>query len=374
LIEQVSDAGLRGRGGAGFPTGRKLRAVAAQRGEPIVVANGSEGEPASAKDKVLLARSPHLVLDGAVAAASAVGAAEAIVVCHPWVRDLVAEALAERVTAGLDPVRLAVVGSADRFVAGEATAVVSWLDGGAPIPTGRRWVAERGVRGRPTLVQNVETLAHLALIARYGAAWYRSVGTDAEPGSMLVTLLGAVRRPGVYEVALGTPFLGVLGQADGAVGRCQAVLIGGYFGTWLDFSSAAELDFSAAGLRAAGGSPGGGLVAVLPADACGLVETATLARYLASQSAGQCGPCVFGLADIATELELVASGAQVDRARLARWLSQVEGRGACHHPDGAVRMVRSALVVFATELERHRRHACCAPRRTNVLAVPASVR
>ncbi len=197
LIAEVDRAGLAGRGGAGFPTGRKLAAVAARR-HTIVVANGTEGEPASAKDKVLLAQSPHLVLDGAVVAADLVGASEAIVVTHPAVTDIVAAAAAERRRARMDRVRLRVTDAADRFVAGEASAVVHWLERGVPTPksTPRR-LSEHGLNGRPTLVQNVETLAHLALIARHGADWFRAVGTLHEPGSMLVTLAGAVRDPGV---------------------------------------------------------------------------------------------------------------------------------------------------------------------------------
>ena len=215
LIAEVDRAGLAGRGGAGFPTGRKLAAVAGQR-RAVVVGNGTEGEPISAKDKVLMAQSPHLVLDGAAVAADLVGAAEAIIVVHPAVSDIMAAAVAERKRARLDRARLSVVPAADRFVAGEASAVVHWLERGVPKPkaTPQR-LSERGLHGRPTLVQNVETLAHLALIARYGAGWFRAVGTQREPGSMLVTVAGAVGDPGVYEVAIGTPVGQVLELAGG---------------------------------------------------------------------------------------------------------------------------------------------------------------
>ena len=215
LIGEVELAALAGRGGAGFPTARKLAAVAARR-NAVVIGNGTEGEPASAKDKVLMAQSPHLVLDGAAAAAGLVGATEAIVVVHTAVADLMAAALAERRRARLDRVRLSVVPAAGAFVAGEATAVVHWLENRVPKPTSRqRRLSERGLHGRPTLVQNVETLAHLALITRYGAAWFRAVGTQREPGSMLVTIAGAVRVPGVFEVEIGTPVGAVLDLAGG---------------------------------------------------------------------------------------------------------------------------------------------------------------
>jgi NADH:ubiquinone oxidoreductase subunit F (NADH-binding) len=368
LLAEVERSGLTGRGGAGFPTARKMAAVAAGRGA-VVVANGTEGEPASAKDKVLLARSPHLVLDGAALAAEIVGARRAVIVAHRSVREIVAESAAVRAASGLDRVQLTVIAAADGFVAGEATAVVHWVERGIPAPTATPpRPSERGLGGAPTLVQNVETLAHLALVGRYGACWFRSVGTAAEPGSMLVTVLGAVREPGVVEVAIGTPVGEVLDLAGGASGPLRALLIGGYFGTWADAAAAAAAPFSAAGLAHLGAGPGAGLIAALPRTACGLAETARVARYLADESAGQCGPCLFGLDAIAGALQRLADGRGADRGALARWLGQVDGRGACRHPDGAVRLVRSALGEFTDELDLHARGQCSGTAR--VLPVP----
>jgi NADH:ubiquinone oxidoreductase subunit F (NADH-binding) len=368
LLAEVERSGLTGRGGAGFPTARKIAAVAAGRGA-VVVANGTEGEPASAKDKVLLARSPHLVLDGAALAAEIVGARRAVIVAHRSVREIVAESAAVRAASGLDRVRLTVIAAADGFVAGEATAVVHWIERGIPAPAATPpRPSERGLGGAPTLVQNVETLAHLALVGRYGARWFRSVGTTAEPGSMLVTVLGAVREPGVVEVAIGTPVGEVLDLAGGASGSLRALLIGGYFGTWADAAAAAAAPFSAAGLAHLGAGPGAGLIAALPRTACGLAETARVARYLADESAGQCGPCLSGLDAIAGALQRLADGRGADRGALARWLGQVDGRGACRHPDGAVRLVRSALGEFTDELGLHAQGRCSGTAR--VLPVP----
>jgi NADH:ubiquinone oxidoreductase subunit F (NADH-binding) len=370
LIGEVERSGLTGRGGAAFPTARKLAAVAAQAA-PVVVANGTEGEPASAKDKVLLARSPQLVLDGAVLAAAMVGAREAVIVVHDSVREILDEAVAERRRAGLDRVRIRVVTGAGRFVGGEASAVVHWIEKGVPTPTRTPpRLSERGLGGKPTLVQNVETLAHLALIARHGASWFRGVGTVREPGSMLVTVLGAVNEPCVHEIAIGTPVEEVLSLAGGASAPLNALLLGGYFGSWADADAAAPLPFSAAGLAPLGAGIGAGLIAALPADACGLAETARLVRYLADESAGQCGPCLFGLDAVAGEVQRLADGRTSSLAILRRWLGQVDGRGACHHPDGVVRMIRSALSVFTPELERHANGWCCATRKGAVLPVP----
>jgi NADH:ubiquinone oxidoreductase subunit F (NADH-binding) len=353
LVAEVGRAGLTGRGGAGFPTARKLAAVAAGHA-PVVVANGTEGEPASAKDRVLMASSPHLVLDGAVLAAELTGAREAVIVAHRDVREIMDEAAAERLRASLDRVRLVVRTAAEGFVAGQASAVVRWIQRGVPAPTATPpRLAQRGLHGAPTLVQNVETLAHLALIARYGAAWFRSAGTPAEPGTMLVTVTGAVREPGVLEIGIGTSVGQVLEQAGGSSAPLRALLLGGYFGTWVDAAAALGRPFSSAGLADLDAGPGAGLIAALPAGARGLRETARLARYLAGESAGQCGPCRFGLPAIAGEVERLAAGQDTDAGLLRRWLGQVDGRGGCAHPDGAVRMIRSALRTFGTEPGGH---------------------
>src|SRR5207249_605571 len=199
-------SGLTGRGGAGFPTAIKLRAVADSRARTVVVANGVEGEPPSAKDRFLLAQNPHLVLDGAEAAA-AVGARDVVIALAEGAAHARARmAAAIEARRGTARARFQLVSAPDRFVAGEESALVQLLNGGPAKPT---FVPprpfERGVDGRPTLVQNVETLANIGLIARFGPAWFRELGTAAEPGTVLVTVSGAVRDPGVYEVELGMP-------------------------------------------------------------------------------------------------------------------------------------------------------------------------
>ena len=370
LIAQVERSGLTGRGGAGFPTGRKLAAVAA-RSNAVVVANGTEGEPASGKDKVLLAQSPHLVLDGAAVAADLVGARRVVIVAHHAVREIVDAATTERRRARIDRVPVRVLTAADRFVAGEASAVVHWVSGGRPIPTRTPpRMSQKGLGGRPTLVQNVETLAHLALIARHGADWFRSIGTPPEPGSMLVTVLGAVREPRVIEIAIGTPIQELIALAGGATQPVQALLLGGYFGSWVGWETAARLPFSSAGLAGTGASLGAGLVAALPADACGLTETARVVGYLAEESAGQCGACVFGLAAVAAELDRIVHGRTADLSTLHRWLGQINGRGACSLPDGFVQLIRSALAVFDHELQQHAQGGCTAIVTSPVLPVP----
>ncbi len=364
LIELVEAAGLQGRGGAAFPTGRKLRAVAKTGRRAFVLANGAEGEPVSGKDQVLLSHVPHLVLDGAAVAAAAVGAREVTVVVGAGAAHALAAvraAIAERQRRRLDRVSFQLVSAPDGFVTGEETALVNWLNGGPAKPTftpPRPF--QRGLRGAPTLVQNVETLAQLALIARFGADWFRSLGTPEEPGSALVTLGGAVRQPGVYEIPLGLPLGELLAWAGGPSAPIAAFLIGGYFGAWVA-AKAHSLALLESDLRTLGASLGARAIFALPESACGIVETARVMRYLAGESAGQCGPCVRGLDAIATALEQLAWGKADKRSpdgRLERWLEQVNGRGACRHPDGAARLVASALRIFADERERHARGSC----------------
>jgi NADH:ubiquinone oxidoreductase subunit F (NADH-binding) len=361
LIEEVEQSGLRGRGGADFPTARKLRAVAAHRRVGPVVVNGSETEPASGKDRLLLARLPHLVLDGGVLAASAIGSSEVIVKVGAGATDAVKALESAAALRDHERVRIQVVAGPEGYVAGEESAVVHFLNGGGPLPT---FVPprpfERGYRGRPTLIQNPETLAQLALVARFGSRWYRELGTVADPGSALVTITGAVGAPGVYELAFGTSMSDLLDAAGGPSEPLRALLVGGYFGTWVDASAATALRLAREDLRSVGCSLGSGVLIALGQSACGLHESARVIAYLAQQSAGQCGPCVYGLRSIADAVGAIAEGVAGprERDRVLRWASEIRGRGACHHPDGAARFVESSLRVFAQDIESHRRGRC----------------
>ncbi|MGW0707014.1 NADH-ubiquinone oxidoreductase-F iron-sulfur binding region domain-containing protein [Streptomyces sp. NPDC002643] len=362
LLRALAESGLTGRGGAAFPTYRKFHSVteAARRTgrPPVVVANGSEGEPASAKDKTLLHLSPHLVLDGLRLAAEATGAGEAYLAVEENAAHLEA-AVAER----QDPIPVKVVQVPQRFLSGESSALTQHLNGKPALPRHQTPpVREQGVNGAPTLVQNVETLAHLALIARYGPDWYRSAGTPRAPGSTLCTLHIPGHPPRVVEAPYGLPLHRLLPlQGTGAV------LLGGYHGTWLPTHQAARLTLDPAHV-------GAGVLATLPTTHCGLTETARILRYLALQSAGQCGPCLNGLPRMAAAFQtLAAPGPQgTTRHDLARWAGLVEGRGVCHHPDGTVRLVRSALPTFAPELDAHAQGHCTATDHTPLLPVPRS--
>jgi NADH:ubiquinone oxidoreductase subunit F (NADH-binding) len=357
LVASLEISGLTGRGGAAFPSGVKLAAALTDRREGIVVANGMEGEPASDKDKVLLTRSPHLVLDGAQLLAAASGATQ-VLVAVPEGRDAVAaavfQAIGERAASGHIHVREEIVRPPDRFVAGEESALARWIDDKNSLPSLR---LDKSVRlrigARPVLVHNAETLAHVALIARVGPQAFRSRGMPEEPGTSLVTITGAVTHPGVVEIDRGTPIEDIVALAA-PVTKVQALLIGGYGGSWIGPEHFGT-PYASIPLRTIGASAGVGIVAVLGAPACGLAEAGRVARYASLQSSGQCGPCVFGLPAIADDLSRLARGRPDPGllARLEHRLAQVDGRGACRHPDGTVGMVRSALRVFAADVTAH---------------------
>jgi len=361
LLEVVRSSGLRGRGGAGFPTADKLAAVL-RRGASgvVVIGNGSETEPAAGKDELLLRLRPHLVLDGLEAVAMATRAERCfLVVPSQAAWGGLAAALADR-PRQRPKVELA-LGPAN-FVGGEETALVRWLEGGPARPRYQlQRLVERGWRGRPTLVQNVETLAHLGLVARFGPDWFRRLGTSAEPGTMLVTLGGAVASPGVYEVAIGTR-VAVLLQAAGAEPAAAALLVGGYFGSWLRPGQIADAELSRQALAPLGASPGAGVMHLLAPGACGLREAHRVVEWMARQGAQQCGPCKFGLPALAAAMGDLAepwAGGRGVSDRMLRWCEQVAGRGACRHPDGVVNLIRSTLTAFADELARHRQGHCC---------------
>jgi NADH:ubiquinone oxidoreductase subunit F (NADH-binding) len=383
LLHAVKAAGLTGRGGAAFPTHIKLSAVANAKtpsGRKVVVANGAESEPGSSKDAALLYHAPHLVLDGLQLAAEAVGAREAYLYLHTDPGGRVSRAIAERARnwTGEDLVPVTIVEAPPRFLAGQETALVNRIAGGPALPTfGLQRVSERGIAGAPTLVQNVETLAQIALISAHGPDWFRERGTRTEPGTMLVTLHTG-GRPRITELDIGTPLADLLspglsrGLSPGDVG--SAVLIGGYHGSWLPMAQAHTLTMDNLALTRHKAALGAGVLAVLPRDACGLVEVARVTRYLAAESAGQCGPCLNGLPRIAVAMAELA-GLRPRRRTLddvRRWAGLVTGRGACHHPDGTARFVGTALTVFGAELKRHASGQCSATSSRPVLPLPDS--
>lgn len=371
LVDEVERSGLRGRGGGWFPTHRKLRAVvesSQSRGrlsrtrQPIVIGNGMEGEPASGKDVVLLTSSPHLVLDGLEAAAQTIGATEAFLAVHrgsPAI-PVLERAIAERPGSEL-PITLDTPPA--RYVASEESALAHWIGDGIAWPVYPERPFQKGAGGRPTLVQNVETLAHLGLIARHGGDWFASVGAARAPGTTLVTIGGAVRLPGVVEAATGTTVQQLLDRAGGTTEPIRGFLTGGYGGGWVTGADFATTPWDPDAMREAGAVIGASILWAVGEQTCPIDELDRVVRWMAGESAGQCGPCVFGLPALSEDVHSLARRTfDPDRdTRMRRRLGLVAGRGGCKHPDGVARLIGSGLDAFADEVAAHEAGHCTAP-------------
>jgi NADH:ubiquinone oxidoreductase subunit F (NADH-binding) len=359
LIAAVERAGLRGRGGAAFPAAIKLRTVRDAPGPRVVVANGEEGEPASIKDRWLLRLRPHLVLDGLLLAADAVGADRAIV----YVSD---DAAADSVRLALDerpvpPVAVEVFEVDRGYVAGEESAVVRALSGGPAKPTTKPpRPFQSGVDEQPTLVANVETLANLPCIAAAGPDTWRAAGTAQSPGTFLLTLSGACAEPGLYEAALGTTIDDAVDAVGGGyAGEPRGFLLGGFFAGLANTRyRTTALCYEA--LRMEGAGLGCGAVVVLGPDDCAVAAAADVLSFFERENARQCGACMRGTAamrDVVLELERgVADPARVEK--LAGWSQSLRGRGACQTLDGAAILAGSLLREFPLDVDAHLSGGC----------------
>ncbi|MFN8196385.1 MAG: NADH-ubiquinone oxidoreductase-F iron-sulfur binding region domain-containing protein [Nocardioidaceae bacterium] len=344
LVDGTERLRMRGRGGAAFPFAIKLRAAASGR-KPVVVVNLSEGEPASAKDSALAVTRPHLVLDGAVVTARALRATEIHLVLpgdRPAVVSAIHRALAER----RDKIPMHTHRADPRFVAGQAQAVLQLIAGKANLPV-TAWQPEAvsGHRGRPTLLSNAETWAQVGRLALVGEGGYARQGTEAEPGTTLLTITSG-DIPDVFEVPFGTRLLDVLPREM----HGRPAVIGGFHGSWATWQTLSSAVVSVDGMKAAGSPLGAGVV--ISAPECPVRFTSRIVDYLAGESAGRCGPCFNGLPALAAALQGVAFG-RGPLSRVEELSSVVVRRGACAHPDGTVRLVSSLLAVFPAEVEAH---------------------
>ena len=363
VIDEVDAAGLRGRGGAGFPTGRKWRSVveaANEDGAPVyIVANGAEGEPGTYKDRVLLERNPYLFVEGLLIARHAVGAQRAYVgIKSRFTRPLqrLRDALEQVQQAGWPGAELVeIVAGPDAYLFGEEKAMLEVIEGKLPLPrilppyqTG---LFATMSRSNPTVVNNIESLAHVATILRHGADWFREVGTDSSPGTMIFTVTGDVGAPGVHELPLGTPLRALLDITDAGdvlaiySGTSNAVITPEMLDTPLGFDEMAAIDT---------GLGSGGFV-VYDTDRCIVKVTATLSRFLALESCGQCLACKLGTAEIFDRLDALVRGegthADIDEVR--RRTETVTDQNRCYLPVGAALVVRSTIDTFADAFAAH---------------------
>ena len=364
LLDEVERSGLLGRGGAGFPLAVKLRTVRdnglRSSVDTVVVANGEEGEPASIKDRWLLRNRPHLILDGLRLAAAIVAADRAhVYVSDPESARSVETALSELGAGALGAINVAVRVVDPGYVAGEETAAVRALNGGPVKPTDKPpRPFEEGVAGRPTLVSNVETLAGLPYIQQHGAAAFRSQGTTDSPGTLLVTITGTGRPPGLYEVPHGLAVTELIALHGISADAVQGALMGGYFAGLLN-RDVLGLTLDHETIRAAGSGLGCGAISVITDD-CPVAVAASVLAYFDRENAGQCGSCFNGTAAMAAVAGALRDGVATDEdlARLRRWSVVLRGRGACATLDAATNIAASLLDKFPGPVESHLDNGC----------------
>ena len=354
VIAEVEAAGLRGRGGAGFPTGAKWRTIAANRSPELpttVVVNGAEGEPGTYKDRALLRTDPYSVLEGALISALAVGAADVVVALKPGEEGRVAAAIKEMEQAGMTGgVPVSVITGPSEYLFGEETALLEVVDGRPPFPRiappyrrGVVEVVEVGTVGMagpgpetlapPALVDNVETLAHVTHIVGRGAAWFRELGTPDSPGTIVCTVTGDVRRPGVGEVAMGTTVRQAIDEIGGGTATEQpvkAVLTGVSAAPLPAALLATRLTYE--DMEAAGSGLGTASLMVLGQGTDMTAVAAGAARFLAVESCGQCTPCKADGLAIAGALEALCrgDGGAEDLDVLAKALTTVGDNARCN--------------------------------------------
>ena len=358
LLAELAEAGLTGRGGAAFSTSVKLNAAFTNSSDLIV--NACDGEIGAHKDAFVVEHHlPELV------------AGARLVARRRRQRVWFAAHRGSRTLALLAEAGVRTLEVPHRFVSSEGTALVSLAHGGLARPLSRRTNTVDGARDasgrriRPSVVLNAETLWRVAQIAEHGAAWFRSFGTADEPGPRLASVVGHVSTPSVVETQAGVPLLQLLDAAGGLGHGARHLLVGGLGGAFLTTDEARDTVWTTPSLRRYGASVGPGIVTVLDPARCPLMVVGELLDYAAGESAGQCGPCMFGLPATATAWRQVRrTGSPEALHELEGHLGLLPGRGACAFPTGVAGFGRSALRVFGDEIERHREGRCCALERT----------
>lgn len=367
IIPVLEQAGLRGMGGAGFPTWRKWSAAANVPGDDkYVVCNGNEDEPGTFKDRYLLQFTPHQVIEGGLIAALAIQANYVVFYVNPHQQEGLAqmrEAVSQWMTSELflkaqaslgKLLTLTVTPSSGRYIGGEETAVVSWLDGGFPFPRRKPpFPFESGVDGKPTLINNTETLANVPHILKNGAEWYRALGIGEACGTKLFSLSGDVLNPGLYELPMGTSLQELIFTYGGGMldGRAfKAVFTGGPSNTLL---TAADLDVALDfdSVRQRQSRLGTGAMIVISEGTSIVRKVAEYVEFFANGSCGQCPSCKCGTYQMARLLDRIATGrgSDADLKALGHLCAILPGSGRCALIDGAVTVVQSSLNTFPQE-------------------------
>ena len=369
ILAEIEASGLRGRGGAAFPVGRKWRIAAETPADKrYVVVNAGEDEPGSFKDRLLLEHRPHLVLEGAILAARAIGATEIILYINETYDDAIVrmtQAIEEaRQHSALAELTVRIARAPTVYVAGEDSACLEVLEGRKPWPRQKPpYPATSGLFGKPTVVNNVESLANVGFIVRHGAAWFRQYGTAESPGSMIFCLGEEVNRPGGYELPMGTPLRQLLQDVGGGLKAgtpIKAVLPGGPSCAFLT-GSQLDVHLDPESLKAVGSSLGCGVMRFYPEGTCMVEETLKIAQFFAQESCGQCPACRMETSMLAAALDRVRQGT-ADRALLDQIPKIVEfnrGKGYCALINMPGAPVLRALRLFRSDFDHHLQHGAC---------------
>lgn len=377
VIQEISEAGLRGRGGAGFPTGKKWSFTRECVEQPhYVVLNGGEDEPGSKKDRLLMENLPHLVLEGVILASYAVGAPTAYLYINKEYKaanDSMAQALAEaressywgkKILGGDFSLNILFVAAPPNYVAGEDSAALEVIEGKEPLPRQKPpFPATAGLFGKPTVVNNVETLANVPPIIAKGAKWYRSFGTPESPGTMIFSLNDEVNRPGIYELPFGSSLRTLIEACGGGVkgGKSiKAIMPGGPSSAYLP-PDKIDLPLDHNSVRAAGSSIGCGVVRVVTEGTCIVEETLQIADFFAAESCGQCPACRMETNVLAVMLKKVqqGQGGQPLLEQFSKVIGFNKGKGFCNLINMPGPPIESALRLFRSDFESHLANGRC---------------
>jgi NADH-quinone oxidoreductase subunit F len=371
VLEEVKRSGLRGRGGAGFPTGRKWEACRRAEGDlKYVVCNADEGDPGAFMDDALLEGNPHSVLEGMIVGAFAMGASAGHVYVrqeYPVAVDRITLAIAQARELGLlgDDILgsgfsfdLQISRGGGAFVCGEASAMMASLEGRRGVPRRRLiHLSERGLWGKPTNLNNVETWANVPLIVLNGADWYRAIGTEGSTGTKIFSLVGKVNNTGLVEVPMGTTLRDIVFGAGGGIPggkRFKAVQTGGPSGGCLPASKLdVPVDFDT--LVAEGSMMGSGGMIVMDEDTCMVDVAKYFLRFLAAESCGNCTSCREGLACLHDLLEDISEGRGTHETiiLIEQLADTVESTSLCALGTSGVNPVLSTLRYFRDEYSAH---------------------
>ena len=377
VIKEISESGLRGRGGAGFPTGKKWAFTRECTEQPhYVVLNGGEDEPGSKKDRLLMENLPHLVIEGTILASYSVGASTAYLYINNQYKDAkdsMAQALAEALTAGLCgrkilasdfSLEIVFIAAPPNYVAGEDSAALEVIEEKQPLPRQKPpFPATAGLFGKPTAVNNVETLANVAPIIARGAKWYRGFGTAESSGTMIFSLIDEVNRPGIYELPFGSSLRFLIEECGGGVkgGKAiKAIMPGGPSSAFLP-ADKVDLPLDHNSVRAAGSSIGCGVVHIVTDGTCIVEETLRIADFFAAESCGQCPACRMETNTLAALLKKVqqGQGGQPLLEQFSKIISFNKGKGFCNLINMPGPPIESALRLFRSDFEFHLANGRC---------------